>query len=86
MWHIQKCFTSVWIQAREKDDSLILQKYEKQEGDDDDYTRERTQDHRTTREQTKDGADGKQKKTQKKKKLEPSPKWQNLGFEEYKEP
>ena len=56
---------------------------EKQEGDDDDY-RERTMD-KVNREPSKD-SDGKHKKTQRKKKLEPSPKWQNLGLEEYKEP
>ncbi|KAL4217388.1 Armadillo repeat-containing protein 4 [Mactra antiquata] len=72
------------LRAKEKDDALMIQKEAKRDGDDDEYSRERTQDHKVHKETTKD-KDMKQKKTQKKKKLEPSLKWKALGMEEYKE-
>ncbi|KAH3821957.1 outer dynein arm-docking complex subunit 2-like [Dreissena polymorpha] len=70
------------LKSKDQDDPMAVQKMEKHDRDDDDY-REKAHDKSFGRETTKDS--DKQKKTQKKKKLEPSTRWKALGMEEYKE-
>jgi hypothetical protein len=73
------------LQVKEKDDSMLIQKETKQDQDGDDYNREKSQDHKLTKEYSKDKDTKQKSKSQKKKKLEPSLKWRALGMEEYKE-
>ncbi|XP_060598171.1 outer dynein arm-docking complex subunit 2-like isoform X1 [Ruditapes philippinarum] len=73
------------LKVKEKDDSMLIQKETKQDQDGDDYNREKSQDHKLTKEYSKDKDTKQKSKSQKKKKLEPSLKWRALGMEEYKE-
>lgn len=73
------------LKVKEKDETMMVQKESKPDQDGDDYSKERTQDNKLTKEYTKDKDTKQKNKTQKKKKLEPSLKWKALGMEEYRE-
>ena len=64
---------------------MMIHKESKQDHEADDYSREKSQDNKLTKEYSKDKDTKQKSKSQKKKKLEPSLKWRALGMEEYKE-